>query len=203
MAKLIGHGRGSTKGQTTDRQVSDLLAVGVRRDDVYVEHGVSGGRSRRPEVDAALDALDALEALEAGDTLVVTTLDRLGRSTANMLDLAGVLRTRGAALRMLHLRGGDVDTSTPMGGMVFTVMAALAEMELAIKRERIVNKHQQASGGRQRSRRSPPTVDRKPNSQCLSPDQRRRIRYAGRARLEHVACHAISQTSTLPEAHNA
>jgi DNA invertase Pin-like site-specific DNA recombinase len=133
MAKLIGYARVSTKSQTTDRQVDDLLAAGVRRDDVYVDHGVSGGRARRPEFDAALDAL------EAADTLVVTTLDRLGRSTANMLDLAGTLRTRDAALRVLNLGGGDVDTSTPMGGMVFTVMAALAEMELAIKRERIVD----------------------------------------------------------------
>ena len=131
MAKLIGYARVSTKSQATDRQIVDLIAAGVRKDDVYVDHGVSGGRARRPEFDAALDAL------QAGDTLVVTTLDRLGRSTANMLELAGVLRTRGAALRVLNLGGGDVDTSTPMGGMVFTVMAALAEMELAIKRERI------------------------------------------------------------------
>ena len=56
-----------------------------------------------------------------------------------MLDFGGALRTRGAALRVLNLGGGDVDTSTPMGGMVFTVMAALAEMELAIKRERTVD----------------------------------------------------------------
>ena len=70
---------------------------------------------------------------------MVTTLDRLGRSTANMLNLVGALRTRDAALRVLNLGGGDVDTNTPMGGMVFTVMAALAEMGLAIKRERIVD----------------------------------------------------------------
>ena len=77
-----------------------VLDVG-RRDDVYVDHGVSGGRARRPEFDAALDAL------ETGDTLVVTTLGRLSRSTANMLDLAGALRTRGAALRVSNLGGGD------------------------------------------------------------------------------------------------
>jgi len=43
MTKLIGYARVSTKSQTTDRQVSDLLAAGVRRDDVYFDHGVSGG----------------------------------------------------------------------------------------------------------------------------------------------------------------
>ncbi|SEN92252.1 recombinase family protein [Cryobacterium luteum] len=141
MAKLIGYARVSTKNQTTDRQQADLLAAGVRRDDLYIDHGVSGARVSRPEFDNALDAL------YDGDTLVVTTLDRMGRSTANMLALSAELRTRGAALQVLNLGGGNVDTGTPMGSMVFTVMAALAEMELAIKRERItdsVNKRRAA-----------------------------------------------------------
>jgi DNA invertase Pin-like site-specific DNA recombinase len=54
-----------------------------------------------------------------------------------MLELATVLRERRIGLRVLNLGGGDVDTGTPIGGMVFTVMAALAQMELEIKRERI------------------------------------------------------------------
>jgi hypothetical protein len=49
-----------------------------------------------------------------------------------MLDLSTELRTRGINLRVLNLGGGNVDTGTPMGGMVFTVMAALAQMELEI-----------------------------------------------------------------------
>jgi DNA invertase Pin-like site-specific DNA recombinase len=71
--------------------------------------------------------------------LVITTLDRLGRSTQNMLTFAETLRDRGAGLRVLNLGGGDVDTHTPMGSMVFTVMAALAQMEVEIKRERITD----------------------------------------------------------------
>ncbi len=105
----------------------------MRRDDLYVDQGVSGARVTRPQFDRALDAL------EAKDTLVVTTLDRLGRSTQNMLDFAQELRGRGAGLRVLNLGGGDVDTSTPMGSMLFTIMAALAQMEHDIKRERIVD----------------------------------------------------------------
>src|SRR5699024_9484454 len=65
--------------------------------------------------------------------------DRLGRSTQSMLTFAQQLRERGAGLRVLNLGGGDVDTSTPMGSMVFTVMAAWAQMELDIKRERITD----------------------------------------------------------------
>lgn len=131
MAKLIGYARVSTKGQDADRQVQDLLAVGVRRDDLYIDHGVSGARASRPGFNRAL------EALHEGDTLVITTLDRLGRSTVNMLGLSEDLKARGVNLRVLNLGGGNVDTGTPMGSMVFTVMAALAQMELEIKRERI------------------------------------------------------------------
>ena len=148
VAKLIGYARVSTKNQTTDRQLANLLAAGVRRDDLYIDHGVSGTRASRPESDRVLNAL------HHGDILVVTTLDRLRRSTANMLALSTELRARGTAFQVLNLGGGIVDTGTPMGDMVFTVMAALAEMELAIKRERItdsVNKRRAAGkdlGGR-------------------------------------------------------
>ncbi|GHG54952.1 DNA-invertase [Sinomonas cellulolyticus] len=133
MAKLIGYARVSTRQQSTDRQQADLLAAGVRRDDLYIDHGVSGARASRPQFDRAL------EALIEGDTLVITTLDRLGRSTQNMLAFADELRARGAGLRVLNLGGGDVDTKTPMGSMLFTIMAALAQMEHEIKRERVID----------------------------------------------------------------
>ncbi|WP_336855449.1 recombinase family protein [Sinomonas albida] len=133
MSKLIGYARVSTRQQSADRQLADLLAAGVRRDDLYVDHGVPGSRASRPEFDRALGALID------GDTLVITTLDRLGRSTQNMLAFADELRGRGAGLRVLNLGGGDVDTATPMGSMLFTIMEALAQMEHEIKRERVVD----------------------------------------------------------------
>lgn len=150
MTKLIGYARVSTRQQSTDRQQVDLMAAGVRRDDLYVDHGVSGARASRPQFDRALDALID------GDTLVITTLDRLGRSTQNMLAFADELRGRGAGLRVLNLGGGDVDTATPMGSMLFTIMAALAQMEHDIKRERVtdsISKRREAGkdlGGRPR-----------------------------------------------------
>ena len=150
MTKLIGYARVSTRQQSTDRQQVDLMAAGVRRDELYVDHGVSGARASRPQFDRALDALIS------GDTLVITTLDRLGRSTQNMLAFADELRGRGAGLRVLNLVGGDVDTATPMGSMLFTIMAALAQMEHEIKRERVtdsISKRREAGkdlGGRPR-----------------------------------------------------
>ena len=68
MRKLIGYARVSTRQQSTDRQQADLLASGVRRDDLYIDHGVSGARASRPQFDRAL------EALITGDTLVITTV---------------------------------------------------------------------------------------------------------------------------------
>jgi DNA invertase Pin-like site-specific DNA recombinase len=133
MGKLIGYARVSTRQQDADGQVHDLLAAGERNNDLYVDHGVSGARASRPAFDRVIAAIDE------GDTLVITTLDRLGRSTQNMLAFAEALKSTGAGLRVLNLGGGDVDTSTPMGSMVFTVMAALAQMELEIKRERITD----------------------------------------------------------------
>ncbi|TFB56346.1 recombinase family protein [Cryobacterium tagatosivorans] len=150
MTKLIGYARVSTRQQSTDRQQIDILAAGVRRDDLYVDHGISGAQASRPQFDRALAAL------HDGDTLVITTLDRLGRSTQNMLAFAEELRGRGAGLRVLNLGGGDVDTATPMGSMLFTIMAALGQMEHEIKRERVIdsiNKRRNAGkdlGGRPR-----------------------------------------------------
>lgn len=133
MPKLIGYARVSTRPQFTERQELDLLAAGVRRDDLYVDRGVSGARASRPQFDQAFDAL------QSGDTLVITTLDRLGRSTQNMLAFSDKLRGLDVGLRVLNLGGGEVDTSTPMGSMLFTIMAVLAQMEYDIKRERITD----------------------------------------------------------------
>jgi DNA invertase Pin-like site-specific DNA recombinase len=124
----------STRQQSTDRQEADPISAGIRPDDLCVDYGVSGGRASRPQFGRPL------EALEKGDTLVIATLDRLGRSTRNMFAFAFAdeLRDRRAALRGLNLGEGDVDTSPPMGSMLFRIMAALAQMGHGIKRERIV-----------------------------------------------------------------
>jgi len=129
MNKLIGYVRVSTGQQEYDGQVADLLRFGVRRDDLYAdkEHG---DRERRPGWAAALDAL------QSGDTLVITKLDRLGRTTLNMLKLMDVFNERNVSLVVLNLGGGVVDTRTPAGRMFFTMMSAMAEMELELIRER-------------------------------------------------------------------
>lgn len=130
VGKLIGYVRVSTTSQDYQRQIDDLMAAGVRRDDIYSDK-CSGARASRPELDKCL------QALQPKDTLVITTLDRLGRSTAHMLALSEELTSRGVGLRVLNLGGSIVDTTTPTGKLLFTMISAIAEMELAIKTERI------------------------------------------------------------------
>ncbi|TFC17437.1 hypothetical protein E3O19_06020 [Cryobacterium algoritolerans] len=67
MTKLIGYARVSSRQQSADPQQVDILAAGVRRDDLYSDHGISGARASRPDFDRVLDAL------EDGDALVITT----------------------------------------------------------------------------------------------------------------------------------
>lgn len=102
----------------------------MRLDDLDIDHGVSGTRASRPQLDRAL------EALIGGDTLAITTFDRLGRSTQNMLAFAEELRARGAGFRVLNLVVGDFDTATPM---LCTILAALAQMEHETSRERVTD----------------------------------------------------------------
>lgn len=68
-------------------------------------------------------------------TFIPTDSKSAMTGTQNMLAFADELRGRGACLRVLHLGGGDVDTATPMGPMLFTIMAALGQMEHEVKRE--------------------------------------------------------------------
>jgi hypothetical protein len=122
--KLIGYARVSNRQQATGgSQQAEILAAGVRRDDLYVDGGSSGARAARPQL-----AL-ALAALETGDTFVITALDRLGQSTQNVLALAEDFNGRGVGLRVLNLGDVDGDTATATGSMLFTVMAALGQME--------------------------------------------------------------------------
>jgi DNA invertase Pin-like site-specific DNA recombinase len=123
---LIGYARVSTGDQTLDLQLDALRAVGCL--DIYEEH-VSGARRSRPELAAAL------RACRAGDSLVVWKLDRLGRNTQHLLEIADELTQRAVGLKTLA--GYDVDTSTPHGRVIFQIFAVLAEYERALITERI------------------------------------------------------------------
>lgn len=111
----IGYARVSTGGQKLDRQIDALTAAGCRR--VFADKK-SGRNDLRPE----LKACHAF--LAAGDTLVVPSLDRYGRSLQDLINMVGELRKREIGFTSLH---ESLDTTTPGGRLVFHVFAALAE----------------------------------------------------------------------------
>ncbi|MFE0039456.1 recombinase family protein [Streptomyces sp. NPDC059015] len=112
---LIGYARVSTKGQNLDRQIAALKAAGCER---IFSDKKSGKNTEREEL------WNALDYLRANDTLVVPSLDRLGRSIQDLISIVAGLRKRGVGFRSLH---EALDTTTPGGRLVFHVFAALAE----------------------------------------------------------------------------
>lgn len=125
MVIRIGYGRVSTRDQHPEAQHDALRAAGCEQ--VYLDTA-SGKIARRPELDKAL-----LSANRSGDQLVVTKLDRLGRSLENLIELSKMLQERGVDLVVLDQ---GVDTSTPAGRMFFQIIGSIAEFEHALMSER-------------------------------------------------------------------
>ena len=115
---VYGYARVSTAGRTLASQDAQLHAAGCAK--VYAEK-VSGAKSDRPEL------AKVLKRLVAGDVLVVTRLDRLARSTRDLLNILDTIGKAGAGFKSL----GDAwaDTTTPHGRLMLTVLGGLAEFE--------------------------------------------------------------------------
>jgi len=128
--------RVSTDQQTVENQVRELQQVAERRGwavvETYRDEGVSGakGRDKRPGLDAMLK--DASR--RKFDVAMVWAIDRLGRS---LIDLLGSIQHLEACGVDLYLDQQNIDTTTPMGKLVFQVTGAFAEFERSIIRERI------------------------------------------------------------------
>lgn len=121
----IGYARVSTDDQHLDTQLQVLNQAGCRR--VFQEK-VSGAHRQRPEL------VKMLEHLREGDTVVVWKLDRLARSTRDLLEIADAIGRAGAGLKSLSEPWAD--TTSPAGRMVLTVFAGIAEFERELIRER-------------------------------------------------------------------
>lgn len=135
----IGYARVSTKSQTYDRQLDQLAAAGVDANHVYADKKTGKDFDR-----AGLDA--ALSYAREGDTIVVVSLDRLGRSLRGIFDVVRELDERGINLRSLK---ESIDLSTSVGRMLAGIFASLAEYEVALMHERAADARaaREARGG--------------------------------------------------------
>src|SRR5215510_9354487 len=122
---MLGYARVSTDGQSLTAQVAELKAAGCA--EIFQEK-VSGAQSDRKQLAKLVDRLGT------GDVLVVTRLDRLARSTRDLLNILGKGSDRGAGFK--SLRDAWADTTTPHGRLILTVLGGLAEFERELIRSR-------------------------------------------------------------------
>jgi DNA invertase Pin-like site-specific DNA recombinase len=147
-----GYARVSTDGQSVDAQVKQLRAAGAEK--VFRETA-SGARSDRAQLRRVLAQLDK------GDVLTVTRLDRLARSTRDLLNTLAAITGKGAGFRSLHDTWAD--TTTAHGRLMLTVLGGLAEFERELIRAR-------TGEGRERAKANGVKMGRKPK---LTPHQKR------------------------------
>jgi DNA invertase Pin-like site-specific DNA recombinase len=122
--QTVGYVRVSAVEQNTARQLD-----GLKLDKVFTDHA-SGKDTNRPQLLACLDYV------REGDELVVHSMDRLSRSTVDMLKTVEELTTRGVRVRFLKEGLTFGDTSNPCNDLMLTVMAAVAQFERALLLER-------------------------------------------------------------------
>jgi DNA invertase Pin-like site-specific DNA recombinase len=122
---IHGYARVSTADQNPDAQLEALRRAGAER--IFVERRSGKSRNGRREL-AAL-----LASIRRGDVLVVTKLDRIGRSLRDLANIAHEIESAGAHLRVLDQ---NVDTSTSAGRAFFGMIATFAQFELDIRAER-------------------------------------------------------------------
>ena len=121
---ILGYARVSTIDQNLDRQIDALNKFGV---DILFNEKMSGTKRERPELNKMI------ERMSEGDTVVIESLSRLGRSTKDLIDLMELFNAKGINLVSLK---ESIDTSTSTGKLLFTLMSAIAQFERDIISER-------------------------------------------------------------------
>lgn len=154
VGQIVGYARVSTLEQNVARQ---LEALEVECDKIFIEKVSAAKTSNRPQFQ------EMLRYLRAGDILQVTSADRLARSTRDLLDIVQSLKDRGVQVEFLD--NPALNTDTPQGEFMLTILAAVAQLERSIIRER------QAEGIA--IARAKGKYDRAPK---LSPEQAREVR---------------------------
>lgn len=160
----VAYLRVSTKDQEIEPQRLAIQRAGYEIVKEFSDVGVSGRKASRPGLDALMDYV------REGDTLVIYSLSRLGRSTMDTLSLLETLKNKGITVVSLTER---IDTSTPTGKVLTVLLAAMAEMEADLVRERTLAglaaaRAQGKTGGRPRLERAKVEAYRAAKAQGMS-----------------------------------
>ena len=125
---IYGYARVSTEGQCLDRQIDALKAAGVKEENIYCEK-MTGTKSSRPKLNALLDVV------EKNDVIIIEALNRLGRSSSNLINLMKSLIEKGVILKSLK---ESLDFSTVQGQFIANFLALMAEFEREVIHSRVV-----------------------------------------------------------------
>ena len=179
----LGYARVSTAKQDLDRQVEALVAAGVARDKIFLDKK-SGATTDRPGLRAVL------EYAREGDVIVVHTLDRLGRTVRDTLNLIHDLTDRGVGVRNLAdpIKVDSANPSDPMGQLAVVLLALFAQMERTYTVERAAHARAVATAKGRRIGR-PVLVDADKLAYAAH------LREAGHSIAEIVAKTRIARTS--------
>jgi DNA invertase Pin-like site-specific DNA recombinase len=182
--KKLGYARVSTAGQTLEIQVEQLKSAGCDR---VVAETASGAKTDRPRLKALMASL------KPGDVLVVTRLDRLARSTTDLLNLMKDLSDRQASF--LSLADRWADTTTPTGRLILTVLGGLAEFERELIKARTAE-------GRARAKARGVRLGRKPKLTAHQIEEIKKRKLAGESvrelgRSYNVSPNTISRVRVL------
>ncbi|MEH8198238.1 recombinase family protein [Aeromonas allosaccharophila] len=125
MGQVIGYARVSSVGQSLDVQLDKLAQAGAEK--IYQEKMSGKTAKDRQQLQAMLDYA------REGDTVMITKLDRLGRSLADLLDIVNKLEAKGVTMKVLDQ---SIDTGSAQGRLMLSMLGAFAEFELEIRKER-------------------------------------------------------------------
>jgi DNA invertase Pin-like site-specific DNA recombinase len=174
---IYGYARVSTDGQTLVAQWEQLKAAGAQK---VFEERASGAKSDRQQLGRLL------KTLRSGDVLLVTRLDRLARSTRDLLNVVATVAERGAAFR--SLADPWADTTTPQSRLMLTVLGGLAEFERELIRARTAE-------GRARAKKAGQSLGRPFKLTLHQQAEVRKRKLAGESVREIAKTYAVSAST--------
>jgi DNA invertase Pin-like site-specific DNA recombinase len=174
---VIGYARVSTEGQTLGPQVAQLTAAGA---ETIFKEKLSGAQTDRARLKKAIAAL------EPDDVLLVVRLDRLARSTRDLLNILDEIAKRGAGFRSLN--DAWADTTTPHGRLMLTVLGGLAEFERELIRAR-------TGEGRERAKARGVKLGRRPKLTTHQKQEALARRAAGEPLTEIARTYNVSHST--------